>query len=617
MFARCSVTSLCCLLFLSTGARAHEARSVYIPTDAGLMNVKDYGAKGDGKTDDTAALRKAIDANLNDHRTLYFPPGVYLISDALPWRGKDGVYWPWLAWQGAGRDRTVIRLKDKCAGFQDASAPRAITKTGCYDGEQTQNAAHSCYLFDLTLDTGRENPGAIGLDFNSHNNGAVVRVDIVSGDGAGVAGLNLTRDPGPCLIQHVRIEGFDSGIRIGSMLFGVTLEHIALTGQRKQGIDLSGNMAAIRKLVSDNQVPALRMRDWQALVVLIDSELRGGKGSAAAIENKDGPTLIVRNVKVSGYGRAIDGPHDPVTAEEGLVREFIHGTRYSLLGQPARTLNLPIVETPSVEEFASDEWISVKSFGARGDGETDDSLAIQKAMDSGKPVVYLPRGKYQFGKPVVVRGDVRRIVGFPAIVENTQGKVAFRFENAAHPVSLENFRFFSGGKLENAAVAPVVLRYIVGPEQQGLLTAAAGKVWFLEDVCTSKFTLPKHAQLFARQLNVEPDWPEPGMVNDGGLMWILGLKSEFGNTISVTKNGGRTEILGGLMLPAQGFGDKPDRPAIVNHDAHVSASWNEISFGTGNYKVAVEERQGKQLQRLKPEGEGTQRAWSLYYGAPK
>ena len=46
-----------------------------------LINVKDYGAKGDGITDDTAAIQKAIDNNLG--KTIFFPHGTYIVSDTI------------------------------------------------------------------------------------------------------------------------------------------------------------------------------------------------------------------------------------------------------------------------------------------------------------------------------------------------------------------------------------------------------------------------------------------------------------------------------------------------------------------------------------------------------
>ena len=47
----------------------------------GIINVKDYGAKGDGVTDDTAAIQKAIDNNLG--KTIFFPHGTYIVSDTI------------------------------------------------------------------------------------------------------------------------------------------------------------------------------------------------------------------------------------------------------------------------------------------------------------------------------------------------------------------------------------------------------------------------------------------------------------------------------------------------------------------------------------------------------
>jgi hypothetical protein len=49
-----------------------------------FYSVKDYGAKGDGVSDDTAGIRAAITAASTRGGTVFFPPGDYLISSALP-----------------------------------------------------------------------------------------------------------------------------------------------------------------------------------------------------------------------------------------------------------------------------------------------------------------------------------------------------------------------------------------------------------------------------------------------------------------------------------------------------------------------------------------------------
>jgi hypothetical protein len=58
--------------------------------DSGVINARDYGAKGDGLTDDAPALQRAIDAAQHSRKLLAVPAGVYLVNATLHVRDNSG-----------------------------------------------------------------------------------------------------------------------------------------------------------------------------------------------------------------------------------------------------------------------------------------------------------------------------------------------------------------------------------------------------------------------------------------------------------------------------------------------------------------------------------------------
>jgi hypothetical protein len=90
-----------------------------------FATVKDFGAKGDGVTDDTAAINRALyqiycrEVNPQIRRGLFFPAGVYLVNESI-------IIPPFATLYGEGADNSVIRMT---AG--DDSALRAyVARTG-------------------------------------------------------------------------------------------------------------------------------------------------------------------------------------------------------------------------------------------------------------------------------------------------------------------------------------------------------------------------------------------------------------------------------------------------------------------------------------------------------
>src|SRR5207245_6472542 len=85
------------------------------------ISIKDFGAKGDGTTDDTAAIQAAIDAVPNGSATIVIPTGKFRITSALvvPVTAsnltieghQDGVIYADIPAKGGIESRTAIRLE--------------------------------------------------------------------------------------------------------------------------------------------------------------------------------------------------------------------------------------------------------------------------------------------------------------------------------------------------------------------------------------------------------------------------------------------------------------------------------------------------------------------------
>lgn len=77
-------------LFDLPSSREIETIDDLIIAQRGFCSVKDYGAAGDGVTDDTEAIRAAVDALPAQGGDIFFPDGIYIITDTITVK-KHGV----------------------------------------------------------------------------------------------------------------------------------------------------------------------------------------------------------------------------------------------------------------------------------------------------------------------------------------------------------------------------------------------------------------------------------------------------------------------------------------------------------------------------------------------
>ena len=89
----------------------------------GSLDVTQFGAVGDGKADDTAALQRAIDAAGENGGGVFFPPRVYRTGELRVRAGVALVGVP--GWNYSGAGGSVLRLASANASLSAESYGRA------------------------------------------------------------------------------------------------------------------------------------------------------------------------------------------------------------------------------------------------------------------------------------------------------------------------------------------------------------------------------------------------------------------------------------------------------------------------------------------------------------
>ncbi|AOH86872.1 gluconolaconase [Sphingomonas panacis] len=426
------------LAAMAPAVAAARSTSVYqsLPADPRAVIVKGVG---DGRADDTAALQQAIDsaAAPTGNGLVFVPAGRYRISRSILLRSGVRVF-------GVGKTRPVIVLGDNTPGFasgigamvaftgedqfrsgKPAVPPRTTVPFDPTIFDATQTTFYSA-LSNVDFEIGNGNAGAVAVRFRVAQHAYLRHIDFHLGSGfAGVYQVGnacedlhfyggrygivteKTAPMWPFTLLDSTFEG-QSEAAIREHEVGLTLVNVAIR-DTPVGIEIDRGYSDF--LWGKN----LRFENITNAGVLISNE--------KDVHTKIGfDNAVAQNVPVFARMRE----SNTVVAGAGAryrVRDFSYGLKLAGLGQMGAyatdadivpLARMPAAPAPAIRAMPPvSAWANARDLGAKGDGEADDTAALQRAIDTHR-ILYLPVGRYRLTDTLKLRPDSVLIALHPA-----------------------------------------------------------------------------------------------------------------------------------------------------------------------------------------------------------
>ncbi len=436
------VTLVAALLLIGGGGGSALASASVLataPEDPSAVVVR---GTGDGRADDSAAIQSAIDAAgaKPGGGLVFLPSGRYRISRTL-------FMWPGVRMFGVGAQRPKIVLGDATPGFQKGVANMVIF-TGAKadpgvrvpfpppgsvpfnkDIADANSGTFYTAMSNIDFAIGRGNPAATAIRFHSaqHTFVSHMRFEI----GSGLAGLYHVANEA----EDLHFQGGRYGILAEkpSAAWGFVLLDSTFEGQRGAAIrEHEAGLTLVNVTMRDTPVGIeidrgygdwlwgkdVRFENVSTAGVLISNErnvyTQVGFENAVAINTPVFARMRDSGKTVVGKGRTY------------RVAAFNHGLTVPGLGQmgdyrttfQAETLaSTPALRAPAIRSLPpTAAWTNVRALGAKGDNTTDDTAAIQRAIDTHR-VVYFPAGFYRVTDTLKLRSDTVLIGLHPSLTQ--------------------------------------------------------------------------------------------------------------------------------------------------------------------------------------------------------
>jgi len=460
--------ALALALLLAVGASAALAAptpsvSAYpaMPIDPRAVVVH---ATGDGSSDDSGAIQAAIDsaANQGQGGIVFLPSGRYRITRSILIPLSVRVY-------GVGPTRPVFVLAPNTPGFQKGVANMVIFTGGdqynvgkvpmpvpsavpfsAEDGKAVRNANSSTFysaLSNVDFEIKDGNPAAAAVRMHTAQHSNLSHIDFHLG--SGLAGVYQVGN----VAFNLRFYGGRYGIlsEKTSPAWQFTLMDSSFEGQRDAAIrEHEASLTLINTDIRDTPVGVEIDRGYGDWLWGKDVRFENVSKAALIVSNEDNvytqvgmENAIARNVptfvRFRDSGKTIAGK-----GRDYRVNEFNYGLFVKQMGETGqfgtnyKTSAIPakITQTRALAPLpSSKDWVSVRDFGAKGDGQTDDTAAIQKAIDSNR-TVYLPLGFYAVNDTIRMRPDTVIVALHPGLTQLLLPNGSPKFQGVDGPKAL-------------------------------------------------------------------------------------------------------------------------------------------------------------------------------------
>ena len=415
-----------------------KSTSVYqtLPADSRAVIVKGVG---DGRADDTAALQQAIDAAAAPDAggLVFLPAGRYRISRSILLRSGVRVF-------GVGKTRPVIVLGDNTPGFatgigamvaftgedqfrsgKPAVPPRTIVPFDPTIFDATQTTFYSA-LSNMDFEIGNGNAGAVAVRFRVAQHAYLRHIDFHLG--SGFAGVYQVGNA--CEDLHFYGGRYGIVTEKTAPMWPFTLLDSTFEGQRDAAIrEHEVGLTLVNVAISNTPVGIEIDRGYSDFLWGKNVQFENIAKAGVLISNeKDVHTKIgfdnavAQNVPVFARMRESGATVAGVGARY-RVRDFSYGLKLAGLGQMGEfatdadivpLARMPAAPAPAIRAMPPvSAWANARDLGAKGDGDTDDTAALQRAIDTHR-VLYLPIGRYRLTDTLKLRPDSVLIALHPA-----------------------------------------------------------------------------------------------------------------------------------------------------------------------------------------------------------